>query len=613
MTAHAEAAESMRRLVAEDAVGQLRRRAGQMAALGSEDGALKLDWVEAVARLLADPAALEAVEDEARVICARGVRHIIWAGMGGSVLTVRVLRDLGFCSGAESDGPEAIPIYPLDSTDPAALNEIIRTLAGVKGLALPGERGDRDDAAMTAFLRDLLGDVLMIGVAMGMTSEEPITHLAWFTGLLEAAGLPPADHLLVMSLPGSYLDRFARQHSAPSRPLQLDGGSGTGGRMSAPGTRVFLLPAALYLTRDPAASGQLRRVLQRAWVLYDLDMATSSPPEHPFARLAAALCAASRSGACQMLARMPPGWGSLVAWLEQLMEESLGKGGKCVVVFEQQTLNEAAPDFDAAGTLRVDVIADDTMIVPDGFAFTLAQPALASSEPRERLAALAASFLGWQLTMALYGYLQGISFAGQPAVEHYKARARALRAANDPLAVVAGWSPAARAGRLTLLIPDGILPAEQAAGQTPASAFAQMLRSGAAERALGYLDVTINGEAPPGLWAVLDDHGRRIANTLLGVPLKLRQAPAAYHSTEQSEMDGPRNLVSLRLVARETESSLLGSYTPRFLHAQAVSTWQAMLEAGRRCGLLVVDGSLADARGPLAAFFAEVEAILPDG
>src|SRR5436190_1578356 len=97
---------------------------------------------------------------------------------------------------------------------------------------------------------------------------------------------------------------------------------------------------------------------------------------------------------------------------------------------------------------------------------------------------------------------------------------------------------------------------------------------------------------------------------LIGIPVKLRQAPAAYHSTEQGEMDGPPSLVSLRLVARNSEASLLGSYTNTFLHAQAVSTWQAMMEAGRPCFLLVIDGSLDDALEPLATFFSQVEEYL---
>ena len=90
---------ALQQLIVEDAVGQLRRREGLMAALGSENGVLKLDWVEAVARLLADPDALEDVEAEARALRARGICHIIWAGMGGSVLTVRVLCDLASVAG----------------------------------------------------------------------------------------------------------------------------------------------------------------------------------------------------------------------------------------------------------------------------------------------------------------------------------------------------------------------------------------------------------------------------------------------------------------------------------------------------------------------------------
>ena len=301
---------------------------------------LKLDWVEGIARLLAHPTQLEEVEAEARDIWQRGIRHMIWAGMGGSVIAVRVFCDLGFCSGRDKG---QMTIYPLDSTDPAALNDIVRKIAAAKHLALP----TGEEASNPTFLRALLADVMMVGVAMGMTSEEPITHLEWFTDLLKQAGLRPAEHLLVMTLPDSYLDRFAHEQQAPSRPLQPDGGTGTGGRMSAPTTRVFLLPAALYLTRLPGASGQLRSVLQHAWDEYNLALATSRPAEHPFVQLAAALSAASRDGACRLLLGMPEGWQALVSWLEQLMEESLGKGGKGIVVFDDQTLNHCGSRLSA--------------------------------------------------------------------------------------------------------------------------------------------------------------------------------------------------------------------------------------------------------------------------
>jgi hypothetical protein len=613
---------ALQKLIEDDAVGQLRRRDGLIATLGSEGGVLKLDWVEGVARLLADPVMLEEVEAEAKDIWQRGIRHIIWAGMGGSVLTVRVLCDLGFFNDQHSSQSsqlqhESIAIYPLDSTDPAALNVIVRKIATAKKHELPiGE-----DRSNPIFLRTLLNDVMMVGVAMGMTSEEPITHLEWFTDLLKHAGLRPAEHLLVMTLPGSYLDRFAQEQQAPSRPLQPDGGTGTGGRMSAPTTRVFLLPAAIYLTtRFPDQPGQLRQVLQRAWNEYNLALAMSHPAEHPYVQLAAALSAASNEGACRLLLGMPDGWQVLVSWLEQLMEESLGKEGKGIVVFDDQLLNHTAPAYHQEGMLHVRVVTESNQPVEDQV-FLLSQPFLASKEPQKRLAALAANFLCWQLSMALYGYLQHITFAGQPAVENYKARARALRTQHDPLEVVSHWSLTLQEGILMLLAPHRTMGQNSQwsiASQrhdSAASVFAKALQAAAstavAQRVpLGYLDVTVNGEARASLLAILNKHVHTIGNKLSGVPVKLRQAPAAYHSTEQSEMDGPPSLVSLRLVARNTEACLLGNYTNTFLHAQAVSTWQAMMESGRPCFLLVIDGSLDDAIEPLSTFFSQVEQYL---
>ena len=614
---------ALQKLIHDDAIGQLRRRDGLLATLGSEDGALKLDWVEGVARLLADPQMLEEVEAEAKDIWQSGIRHIIWAGMGGSVLTVRVLCELGFFSEQDSSSSsqqrqESIAIYPLDSTDPAALNEIVRKIATAKKLELPTS----EEASNPTFLQALLNDVMMVGVAMGMTSEEPITHLEWFTDLLKQAGLRPAEHVFVMTLPDSYLDRFALEQQTPSRPLQPDGGTGTGGRMSAPATRVFLLPAALYLTTNFLdRPGQLRHVLQRAWDDYNLELATSHPAEHPFVQLAAALSAASSEGACRLLLGMSEGWQVLVSWLEQLMEESLGKEGKGIVVFDDQLLNHAAPGYLQNGMLHIRVITETTP-PPENQHFLLSQPSLASKEPQNRLAALATSFLGWQLTMALYGYLQQITFAGQPAVENYKARACALRTQDDPLQIASNWSPKLKEGILTLLVPQTAMDqntqstTELQSHDTAASVFASALQAAAStgipqkneqRTPLSYLDVTVNGEARPGLLSMLDEQVHTIGNKLLGIPVKLRQAPAAYHSTEQSEMDGPTSLISLRLVARNTEPCLLGNYTNTFLHAQAVSTWQAMMESGRPCFLLVIDGSLDDAIEPLTTFFSQIE------
>jgi len=586
---------ALQRLREDDALGQLRRRDGLMAMLGSEDGALKLDWVEGVARLLDDQAQLEEVEAEARALWQQGIRHIIWAGMGGSVITIRVLAQLGFCDGHQG---ERMAIYPLDSTDPAALNTIVEQIARAKEVEIPA-------VISASWLHTFLADVMMVGVAMGMTSEEPITHLAWFSELLEQAQLSPAQHILVMTLPGSYLDRFAQEHQAPSRPLQLDRGTGTGGRMSAPTTRVFLLPAALYLTRTIGAPGSLRALLQRAWDEHDLARATTNPEQHLFVQLAAALADVSRNGACRLMLDLPPFWRSLRLWIEQLMEESLGKGGKGIVVFDAQELNHQAPAFHRAATLSVRVTgeADGATSAGPFPGFMLQQPSLAQSDPTAQLAALVTSFLGWQLTMALYGYVQHIQFAGQPAVENYKARARALRTMDDPLQTVRDWSATIYHDSLIV-----IAPRRMARGWTPAELLARELRQALSNKKtpLEYLDCTVNGEIPAGLRQMLAEQLSTIGNGLLGVPFKLRQAPADYHSTEQSEMDGPPALVSLRLLWREQEASRLGNYSAAFLHAQAVSTWQAMEAQGRSCFLLIIDGPAKRSIQPLRTFFDDV-------
>jgi len=68
-------------------------------------------------------------------------------------------------------------------------------------------------------------------------------------------------------------------------------------------------------------------------------------------------------------------------------------------------------------------------------------------------------------------------------------------------------------------------------------------------------------------------------------------------------MDGPPDLVSLRLIARGHEQIVLGVYTDIFLQAQAVGAWQAMIEQGRACFLLIVDEDSARPGAALGDFF----------
>lgn len=423
---------------------------------------------------------------------------------------------------------------------------------------------------------------------MGMTSEEPLTHLEWFAALLADAGLPAEEHLLVMALPGSYLDRFAVERHIPRRLLQLDGDAGTPGRFSAPTTRVFLLPAAIHLAGG--TEGGLEAVLSRARELHDPDGALSDPAHHSVALLAAALSDSSTHGACRLLLRLPPPWRPLFPWIEQLLEESLGKGGKGVVAFADQ------PVAAGAGAITVNMASAQSRDNNPDLQLQLPCPSNVD------LATVAAAYLDWQLTTALYGWLEDIKFAGQPAVENYKSRAAALRRVPDPLAAALPTAATVDEGSLHMLTPPGI------SGELSVAAAISPLLNQATP--LSYLDLTINGELPPALWLQIDREWWAIGRRL-NLPVKLRRAPSAYHATEQSEMDGPPPLLSLRLLWRLHQPPLLGVYSDHFLQCQAMATWQAMIEVGRPCFLLVHDGDAAAAAASLLALLPALFSPIP--
>jgi hypothetical protein len=638
-----EVEATLERLAAEDVLGQLLRREGRMATLGTEGGDVKLDWVDGVQWALDHPQALQAAAEEGAATLRQGIRHVIWSGMGGSVQTVYTLKRMGYL-----DAP-GLSVHPLDSTDPAALNRILAAIGAPGGDGLPAA----------------LRETMMLGVSMGMTSEEPITHLEWFDGLLRQYGLPdPGRQIQVMTLPDSYLDQFARARGSRTAPIQLDGENHTPGRMSAPATRVFLRPVALMLAAH-GAPGALPAVLRRGQTLYGLQHGLPDAArraltrDDPFLRLAAWLALRAGGerepgrggeggpphGAPKLLVTLPPGWEGFAPWLEQLVEESLGKGGRGFLIFyDQSPAGRYGPD---CAVLRIAV--EGYGAPPEGPpglpVLTLRVPA--SPDPAALppaaagLGELAGLFLGFKKTVAGYGYLQDIVYAGQPAVEAYKKYARDLREAPGPVRLDAGASGRsggrwrAVSGPLALDYSSlaGILTEDQMqrlaervgrdedvddAGAVFGAILSAARRAGTRGAYLRYLDLTWNGELPPMVRAVLEGARELLANERLGIPAKLRTGPSDYHSTEQGETDGPPELVSLRLVAERHEAVQAGSYDDTFLLAQARGTWQAMEDAGRWIVFLTLPEAGdtpagASATGALSVFFDHAAGAVQEG
>jgi hypothetical protein len=548
------------RLIREDIIAQLLERRGRMAELATEAGDVKLDWVDQVAWALDHPDAIAGVEKLAQSIRSR-FTQIIWSGMGGSIQAVHTLKGMGLFAA------EAPSVHPLDTTDPAALNRLLRELA---------PDGDLGSA---------LRRTLMIGVSMGMTSEEPITHLRWFEELLRAHGVEdPAAQVMVMTLPGSFLDHFAQEREAPRLDIQLDGRSHIAGRMSAPSTRVFLLPAALGLP------GRLQEVLSRCQT--ETAMRPGMPENErrrlvetdPFVSLAAWLSVQVDHGRDMLVLDLPRRWAALAPWVEQVVEESLGKEDRGLLVFYDQDVGSASSWPDRFCILQVDEGSGSNLAGRPRAVLHLDS----TDDSVSRIAACARCFAGWNLTVALVAYLQDITFAGQPAVEHYKAYARGLRDAAGELPYPTEDVASTATGRLKLFSGAAPVPAMDGRPRDAASILAAVATSLEDSGRLGYFDLTVNGDSAGPLWEAAQRAGRRFGNRVLGRPTKVRAGPRDYHSTEQSETAGPPDLLSLRVLVQDPEDVMAGLYDARFLHAQALGTIFAMRDAGRPVLLAMV-------------------------
>jgi len=558
-------------LIDDDALGQLVARRGRMAELATEGADVKLDWVDQLSYALAHPERLSATVELAERLTA-GCRHLVWSGMGGSVQAVRSLCRLGDLDGAPCR------VHPLDSTDPRALARLLADLDGADGLATTA----------------------LVAVSMGMTSEEPISHLEWLGPLLEAAR--PTDpagarrHQVVMTLAGSLLDRHAEAAGLLRVPIQLNGEDHMPGRMSAPATRVFLLPAAIRLRRVDSLVELARRIVAPFPLQADL---AATDRRHlaetdAFVALGAWLGAHLRAGRNQVLLETDAFGSAVAPWIEQLVEESLCKAGRGLLVFPAQRLS---PTADPARFVRLQLHRTDQSAMPAGGPSDLPTAQLtvaADADPLDRLALAGRVFAGFSLAVALVGYLNGLVFAGQPAVEGYKRYARELRDAPGPLPFPEDhlstqadcqlwWEPLVSAG--------AVAPPEPGAADRldePAAVLSAALERLQREGQLAYLDLTINGDPAGPTWEHLADVARRLANEVLRCPIKLRSGPRDYHSTEQAEVDGPPGVLSLRVVTRELPAVPAGHYDPRFFHAQALGTVFAVRDAGRPVALAVL-------------------------
>ncbi|WP_182902097.1 glucose-6-phosphate isomerase [Microbispora sp. H10830] len=284
---------------------------------------------------------------------AEGLDHVVLAGMGGSSLAPEVI-----CA------TEDAPLTVLDTTDP---HQVRRALA---------DRLDRT--------------IVVVASKSGGTIETD-SHRRVYEQAFRDAGIDPAERIVVVTDPGSPLERTAIEAGYPVVLADPN----VGGRYSAL-TAFGLVPSAL-------AGADVTRLLDDAAAVAPL---LAQDEGNPGLELGALLGARALHGRDKLILRdAPSDITGLPDWIEQLIAESTGKEGKGVLPVVGAEAAEADDQF-------LVTIGSDSGTTVDG--------------------PLGAQFLVWEYATAVAGRVLGINPFDQPNVAESKENTtRILQEAGD--------------------------------------------------------------------------------------------------------------------------------------------------------------------------------------
>lgn len=551
-------------------------------------GLFHLAWLAAKHPEWPAQVAAEAAELRDRIRATHGtpLRFLIWAGMGGSAEDKSMYQAAGLLK----KGPR---VFVLDSTDPAKLKSILAAITALSAGSLP----------------DALRATLVVGMAMGMTSYEPVVNLEELATLYDKHKIDSRPNFLYMTLPGSLLDQFAAPRGYRRVELQLDNGNATAGRHSGPLTRGSLYPLAL-------AGIDLAAWMNAA----NLDEAQI----HTAFQLASFFEAQGRAGRDKvtLLASRPMSAAAL--WTKQNFEESLGKSeeaGIKIIIGEPVRLANYHPPKDprqdrvflAVERKGEPGIDRDKLAALRRAGYPVAHLTLPKDVP------LSAYMQFIHYAVFGLGWLRQMNFVTQPSVELYKAITNPL---YEHSRVVGGiekvpeWqkmkaSPRQKRfrGALTLhydRLPCGIELDDRDAPE----AYAALLRQLAEARAIEYGELTFFGDTRydargQALRKRLDRAAERVFRQRLKMPADVYEGPAMNHSYHEMII-GHGRCLSTVLLSEKPESIPAAKYTADYHRAQFLATQMALEQRKRLVVALTLKNLDDPSLDALDAFFAEV-------
>ncbi|MBI3694878.1 MAG: hypothetical protein HY238_08570 [Acidobacteria bacterium] len=536
----------------------------------------------------------EVEEIRAGIRAAHGValRNLVWAGMGGSAEDKAMYGAMGLLNGG-------VRVFVLDSTDPAKFEAILAQLT----------RGGVP-------LRRALSQTLVVGMAMGMTSYEPVINLEKLHLLFQKNRIPSTANFVYMTLPGSLLDQFAAPRGYQRIELQLDNDNTTAGRHSGPLTRGSLYPLAL------------NGVDLDAWMA----AAVLTGDEIQYAlRLAAFLHSNGLESRDKVTLLLPRQWRGAGIWSKQDFEESLGKSEQLgIKIFPAEVVQPPLrlparhPDEDrvfwavqAAGCQNIEP-AIVKHLREQGY--PLAVLDVAAGTPLSKYM----QFLHYAVFGM--GWLRKMNFVTQPSVELYKqitntlyarackagsvertrewrALARTRYRANAPGGITLHYDSLVTA---RLLTPQDLGPPRAGAAEVLARAI-QRLR---AEKRIEYAELTFYGDlryraAGRRLHELLRAAADSAFGDRLGLSTDVYEGPAMNHSYHEMII-GHGRCFSIVLLARRQTTFGPAGYRPDYHRAQWLATKLALERRGRAVVALLFPDLRTPSLRALRAFFQQV-------
>jgi glucose-6-phosphate isomerase len=306
-----------------------------------------------------------------RELADGGVDHVVLCGMGGSSLAPEVI-----CA------TYGVELTVLDSSFPDQVR---------------------------AALQDRLERTVVVASSKSGSTVETDSQRRAFEKAFTDAGIDPASRIVIVTDPGSPLDKESRE--AGYHVVNAD--PDVGGRYSAL-TAFGLVPSGL-------AGADIERLLDEADAVSDL--LAEDDEANPGLRLGAAIAATSPLRNKMVLVDQGSGLHGFADWAEQLVAESTGKQGTGilpVVVADDSAPEVALPPHD----VTVVHLADDT--APDPHVDPSESDAGSAGSDVVVTGTLGGQMLLWEVATATAGRLLGIDPFNQPDVESAKVAARSM-------------------------------------------------------------------------------------------------------------------------------------------------------------------------------------------